>query len=155
MRLVSEEIRREIEIQAENFGIDPNLIEAIVMTESSGHPNTSRYETAFYSRYIIPLKLFAAEGMKRATSYGLMQIMYQSAIEDGYKGTAEDLLKITIGLECGVKHLRKKYEKYYTGNIDFVIAAYNAGSPRFVNGKFSNQEYVDKVHKYLKQIREV
>ena len=152
MRLVSKEIRDAIE--RTHYDIDPDLIEAIVMTESSGNPNATRYEPAFYKKYIVPLDLPEEFGKKRATSYGLMQIMYQSAIEDGYKDEAEKLLIPDVGLNWGVKHLKKKIDRYGKQDINRAIAAYNAGTPRMKDGKFVNQEYVDRVNRFLKQIKE-
>ena len=152
MRLVSKEIRDAIE--RTHYDIDPDLIEAIVMTESSGDPSATRYEPAFYKKYIVPLDLPEEFGKKRATSYGLMQIMYQSAIEDGYKDEAEKLLIPDVGLNWGTKHLKKKIARYGKQDINRAIAAYNAGSPRVKDGRFVNQEYVDLVNRFLKQIKE-
>jgi soluble lytic murein transglycosylase-like protein len=151
MRLVSKEIRDAIE--RTHYDIDPDLIEAIVMTESSGDPNATRYEPAFYERYIKPLGLPEAEGKKRATSYGLMQIMYQSAWEDGYRDSAERLLKIDVGLNWGVKHLKKKIALYGKQDINRAISAYNAGTPRMKDGKFVNQYYVDRVNEFMRKIK--
>lgn len=151
MRLVSKEIRDAIE--RTHYDVDPDLIEAIVMTESSGNPNATRYEPAFYERYIKSLGLPEEEGRKRATSYGLMQIMYQSAWEDGYRDNVERLLMIDVGLNWGVKHLLKKIKKYGQQDINRAISAYNAGNVRIKDGHFENQYYVDRVNRYLEQIR--
>jgi soluble lytic murein transglycosylase-like protein len=154
MRLVSENIRRMIEVVADKYSINPDLIEAMVIKESSGNAMAIRYEPAFYRNYIVKLNLPEDEGKKRATSYGLLQIMYQSAIEDGFKSIAEDLLIPNVGLEWGVKHLSKKIAKYGKEDINRAIAAYNAGNVRKMkDGKFVNQYYVDRVNRYLEQIR--
>jgi soluble lytic murein transglycosylase-like protein len=144
-----------IEAAAGKYGIDPDLVEAMVMTESSGRPQATRYEPAFYQRYIVPLDLPEAEGKKRATSWGLLQIMGQSAREDGYKGEIEALLDIHAGLEWGVRHLAKKIKRYGEDDINRAVAAYNAGNVRIVpeTGKFVNQSYVDRVNGFLKKIK--
>ena len=156
MRLVKPEIRNAIEPIADRYQIDPDLIEAMVIKESSGIPTATRYEPDFYKRYIVPLKVPEIEGKKRATSYGLLQVMFQSAIEDGYKGIAEDLLLIETGLEWGVKHLLKKIKKYGQVTLDDAISAYNAGNVRKdAHGKYLNQYYVDTVHKYLRYLSKI
>jgi soluble lytic murein transglycosylase-like protein len=154
MRLVSKEIRDAIERCP--YDVDPDLIEAIIMRESSGNPNVKdRYEPGFYKQYIVKMGLPETEGRKRATSYGLMQIMYQSAIEDGYQGSPEVLRQIDVGINWGVRHLRKKIKFYGVQDINRAIAAYNAGSPRWKDGKFVNQGYVDGVNGFLKKIKGV
>jgi hypothetical protein len=78
--------------------------------------------------------------------------MGQVARELGFQGSFYSLLEPIVGLEWGCKKLSRCYERY--GANDDGIAAYNAGSPRKENGKYVNQEYVDKVLGLLKRIRE-
>lgn len=153
MRLVSEKTRILIEAVADKYQIDPDLIEAMVMRESSDTTGATRYEPGFNAQYITRLKLPDDEGKKRSTSYGLLQIMYQSAIEDGFKGVAEDLIIPEIGLEWGVKHFSGKIKKYGQKDINRAISAYNAGNVRMKDGKFVNQYYVDRVNEYLRKIK--
>ncbi len=161
MRLVPQLIRKTIEIKAAEFEIDPDLVEAMTMTESSGNPKATRYEPNFYKTYIQPMlhqnALTPDEAIGRATSWGLMQVMGQVAREKGFKGAwrDEELFEPAIGLHWGLKHLKHFMDKYPM-NADAAIASYNAGSPRIgENGKYVNQNYVDKVRKYLNQIKEV
>jgi len=154
--MVSPELRTKIEEAARIHGLDPDLVHAFVLTESSGNPRATRYEPAFYRRYIAPhiSKYTESEAKGRATSFGLMQIMGQVAREIGYKGTFEDLLKSEMGLDWGCKYLKRQLVKYAG---DGAIAAYNAGSPRRTDtGKsFRNQAYVDKVLNYYKELKKV
>lgn len=132
-----------------------NLITAIVSVESGFNPAAIRYEPAFYARYILggmfkPIYPCSkeTEAHARATSWGLMQVMGQTARERGFSGTfLSELCYPASGLYWGCKHLdylRSKYEK--THGMEGVVAAYNAGSPRKNHmGKFINQAYVEKV----------
>lgn len=151
--MVKPEIRALIEVAAKGYGLDPDLVEAEVMQESSGKVVCSRYEDAFWNHYIVPMKLEFQEGKDRATSWGLMQIMLQVAREYGFAGTPQELMDPTTNLDYGCKHLRNKIRRY--GRVDKGIAAYNAGSAIYKQGTttFVNQAYVDSVMNYLKQIK--
>lgn len=149
--MLSQAIKSTIKIRSEEFGIDPALTTAFVMVESSGNPTATRYEPNFYKRYILPLKLPPPEGTKRATSWGLMQLMGQVAREKGFKGEFEELFEPATGLYWSLKHLKHFINKY-APNLDDAIASYNAGSPRKTKeGNYVNQVYVDKIHKHLDQ----
>jgi soluble lytic murein transglycosylase-like protein len=153
--MVKPEIRAIIEKKAREFELDPDLIEAFCMTESSGNPQAVRYEPGFYKRYIMPMHLEEKEGKGRATSYGLMQIMGEVAREYGFKDDFERLFNPEIGLEYSLKHLKRFIKKYESKGIDYAMAAYNAGTPKVDDlGRFHNQEYVDKVHKFLERIKD-
>ena len=155
--MITPEIRKEIENAAFKYGLDPDYVEAHIMVESSGEPQKTRFEPAFYKTYIQPLliknNLSPAESRGRATSYGLLQIMGQVARELGLEGNFNDLLTVSVGLEWGCKKLAQCYHKY-PNDIHAGISAYNCGTPRLLkNGKLKNQEYVDKVLGFLKQIK--
>jgi soluble lytic murein transglycosylase-like protein len=151
--MVKQEIRDVIELKAKAFELNADMIEGFCMTESSGNPLATRYEPAFYKKYIVPMNLPEDEGRGRATSYGLMQIMGEVAREYGFKGKFEELFTPETGLEYALKHLTHFIRKYNTKGLDYAIASYNAGSPRFRDdGKFSNQVYVDRIHKFWSQI---
>lgn len=157
---ISQEIKEAIEKAAKDACLDADLVLAFVMTESSGNPKATRYEPAFYKRYVQPLlgktkDLTPKELAGRATSWGLMQIMGQVAREHGFKGQFEELFVPEIGLKWSLKHLCHYIDKYPDG-LDMAIAAYNAGTPKKTDtGKsFRNQAYVDKVLGYLKQIKD-
>lgn len=151
--MVKPEIRLEIEKAAARHGLDPDYIEAHVMTESSGNPKATRFEHRFYDHYILPQAIRDQnEARGRATSFGLLQIMGQVARELGFKGEFKDLCGIVGGLEWGCMKLARCYTKYRS-DINKGISAYNCGTPKIKNGKLVNQEYVDKVNGFLKQIR--
>lgn len=151
--MITPEIRKVIEDKAIEFELDPDLIQAFVMAESSGKPDAYRYEDAFYHHYTEPMNFSEDEEKGRATSYGLMQIMGQVARELGFKGEFIELFDPATGLDYSLKHLKRFIKKYQTQGLDYAIASYNAGSPRFKNGHFVNQEYVNRIYKYLKEIK--
>ncbi len=148
--MITQAIKNIIKIRAEEFGIDPDLITAFVIVESSGNPRATRYEANFYKHYIVPMGIKdSAEAMGRATSYGLMQIMGQVAREKGFKGKFEELFDPATNLFWCLKHL-KGFIKKYAPNLDDAIASYNAGSPRKDElGKYRNQVYVDRIKSHL------
>ena len=147
----------EIERAAAEFGVDPDLVRAIVMTESAGDPWAIRFEPAFYDRYIVGNKDYAkasaTERMAAATSWGLMQVMGAVARERGFRGRyLSELCEPIVGLRYGVKHFYHFLAKYRDQNK--AVAAYNAGSARYKpGGGFVNQDYVDKVLGWLAKIK--
>lgn len=148
------DIKQHIKAAALQHGLDPALVEAIVLTESSGNPAATRYEPEFYRRYIQRDYKDPVDGAQRATSWGLMQIMGQVAREAGFKGSFQELLGVECGLNWGCKKLAQCVKKWAHLGLDHAIAAYNAGTPVCNNGNFRNQGYVDKVHKNLKKVKE-
>jgi soluble lytic murein transglycosylase-like protein len=147
------EIITAISKAADMYGLDKDLVTAIVMTESSGDPNATRYEPAFYKKYIQPHYKDELDGKRRATSWGLMQIMGQVARELGYKGPFNQLLSPDTGLEWGCAKLRQCMKKWGGVSQNHAIAAYNAGTPRMKGLVFANQNYVDKVNKNLSKVK--
>lgn len=139
-----------IEKVALQFGYDPDLIEAIVIKESSGNAFAARYEPAwkyFYSPSIFAKKLgitFVTEMNHQATSWGLMQVMGSVARELGYDSHLPGLVIPEVSLTYGIRQL-VRVGRLFSG--DDQIAAYNAGAPRKdANGRYVNQKYVDDVN---------
>lgn len=151
------------------------LVEAMVLTESGGDIYAWKVEPSY--RYLwdiskrAPFRALTAaeitsekapadfpllvgiesrdtEWWGQQASWGPLQLMGAVAREYGYKKSFPALCSIDDGLSCGIHHLVKLRDRF---NAKFgwpgVVAAYNAGSPRFMgDGKtFVNQEYVDKV----------
>ncbi len=72
-------------------GLDPALVCAIIEQESTWNPHAIRYESAFFAKYVAPLFTnnkveppTNTEAHSRAISWGLMQVMGQSAREMGF-----------------------------------------------------------------------
>ena len=136
--------------------IDPDLIEAIVMTESSGRPDAFRYEPNFYAKYVREGDYPKVQHKELSTSWGLMQVMGLVAWEMGLKkDIALTLCTIEGGLKYGIRHLKRFMDKYEKagGDGNDAIAAYNAGSARKKDGKYVNQQYVDKVTKRFNELK--
>jgi soluble lytic murein transglycosylase-like protein len=119
--------RSQILKAAEFHNVDPDLIEAIVWQESSGYPSAYRYEPAYWERYCKNDPRFAHEEPRRiAASYGLMQLMYPTALSLGYTGTPEGLFEIEVNLDLGTKLVAQLLQRYH-GQRLLALAAYNGG----------------------------
>lgn len=78
-------------------------------------------------------------------SLGLMQIMGSTARSPlNYDGNLLKLLNIGINLHYGTKYLSWIRKRFKINDWEAIASAFNAGSPRMVNGRYSNQSYVDK-----------
>ncbi len=117
--------------KANKYGVDENLIKAIIRTESNYNIYAMRREPHIED-----------------TSWGLMQVLLRTAQEVLNKPdlSANDLLKPEINIEAGTKYFKQKLVTY-KGNIKHALSAYNAGSVRFKDNKYINQDYVDKTYR--------
>jgi soluble lytic murein transglycosylase-like protein len=82
------------------YHVDPELIEAVVQTESHGNPSA----------------------VSRRGAQGLMQLVPETAYQMGVK----DAFDPKQNLDGGVRYLQTLLERY-NGNLDKALAAYNAG----------------------------
>lgn len=95
--------------------LDPILVEAVVVKESSGNTDAFRFEPDFYNRYLKLSKDWEwarkkyANPRRISSSFGLMQVMFPVAVEDGYpKADPPEWLFIPeVGLEYGCRRLRR------------------------------------------------
>ena len=120
----------DVEKYATFYNLPPALVMAVISQESAFNPYAKRYESK-YDCY----------------SYGLMQILYVTAKDLGYKGEPEELLNVDVNLDYGCKYLAKQYKRY-NQNLTDTISSYNAGSVKIINEQYSNQDYVNKVLSY-------
>ena len=80
-------------IKEENkpYGFDPVLLLAIVEQESDFDETSSRMENKFKERYLKHLQtLSTTSAILLSTSYGLMQTLGESLLEDGYMEFFQD-----------------------------------------------------------------
>jgi soluble lytic murein transglycosylase-like protein len=140
---------RMIDQIATAHGLDWKLVTSIVQVESQGNPTAHRFEPNFkwFHQVIEHAKCnhctVETEQKGQAFSYGLMQVMGATARATGYSGPLADLFDPKVNLDVGCKFLKGLLSKY---EMKDAIAAYNAGTPRKKeDGKYVNQEYVDKV----------
>lgn len=129
--------------------VNADLVRAIIEVESGGQFLAVRFEPDW--RYLLRPELYAqrlrittaTETKLQQFSWGLMQLMGSVARELGFTGYLTQLCEPETNLHYGCKKLAALLAKY--PDPTDAIAAYNAGSPRMVNGKYDNQGYVDKV----------
>lgn len=131
--------------------LQPEMILAIIETESDGNPYAATYH-ANYSWINMQTKRPAdchpnTESVQQRMAWGLMQIMGATARNIGFEGWLTELTIPVVNIAIGMKYLAGLSERYLESDgIDGVIAAYNAGSPKkTADGKYRNQAYVDKV----------
>lgn len=125
----------EIERAAETFRLYPALIAAVIAAESGGHSDKKTLEKQGFF------------------VYGLMQVRGATAdlmAQEGlmpYVGDWERLIEPEQSIMYGSAYLRWQRDRY-AGKLNrdrWMLAAYNAGTAFYQNGKFTNQGYVDKV----------
>ncbi len=144
---------------APRFGLDPDIVCAMVTVESYGNNWAVRFEPKY--KYLeLPLSKWAAnistseeteENMQKS-SFGLMQVMGGVARQYGFYGHLANLCDPTTGLYYGCKHLKAKFDRYKEERD--AVAAYNAGSvSKLKDGSYTNQGYVDKVFKRVDYLR--
>jgi hypothetical protein len=99
-----------------------------------------RYEPGFWDRYLAGKPEWAPpsehpaclEAHKRrvSASYGIVQVMYPTAVELGFGGEPEALFEPSRSLHYGAKLLRKKLDGPAKGDMRDALAAYNTGRAR-------------------------
>lgn len=151
LEMYGEQIRSSI--QTLNFTAVHELVVAgMILQESRGNPFAIRFEPAFFERYLRGKHFPPPRGVSadtersgRAWSWGLMQVMGETARNEGFKGSFfAELCVPSAGIYWGLKHLQTKYIRYFdTDGWAGVLAAYNAGSPRYdPDNQLVNDHYV-------------
>lgn len=131
---------------ATKYELDTALVCAVVEQETGGTWDqfSSRYEEAFYQRYIAdevdgnpvyrvsipddPIRSRATEARQRAMSWGLLQIMGQTAREFGFTGRyLSSLCDADSGLDVGCRKLQRCF-RLNPGDTNAALESYNGGS---------------------------
>lgn len=131
------EIERAIESSAKKYGVDADLIRAIIKTESNFNPNV----------------------VSSAGAKGLMQLMPENCKEYG----VVDPFDIEENIDAGTRHIKEYIDKY-DGDIQMGLMAYNGGPTRMKNRGVNSiddiykmpketQNYVPKVMKYYNEYK--
>lgn len=145
------EYRKDIEVVASLRQIDPDLVEAIVLVESSGQADAFRHEPGFWKKYLADNPRYAGKNPRRvSSSYGLMQIMYPTAVDLGFRHDPEMLFLPGVNLDYGTKYL-KSLLTWADGNVERAVRAYNGGKGGA--NKPITAPYWRKVQKALAQIK--
>ena len=132
---------------AQQFAVRADILHAQVLQESNGDTFAFRYEKAYFERYIRnrPNVAGARYGPLAACSYGLLQIMLETALEHGFSEEPERLFIPTIGLTWGVRYFRRLLDKY-SGDYEGALIAYNGGPGVVKRGRpYATQAYADAV----------
>ena len=116
---------------ANRYDVDPALVKAVIMAESSYNPMA----------------------VSKKGAIGLMQLMPKTAAALG----VEDCLNPEHNINGGVKYL-KKLLKRFEGDLELALAAYNAGSNKVkkyqgVPPYKTTQRFVKKVFQYYQQYK--
>jgi soluble lytic murein transglycosylase-like protein len=136
--------REEIELAASEHGLNADLVEAVVLTESSGRADAFRYEPDFYRRYLQGKPEWVGKNPRRvASSYGLMQVMFTTAQQYGFNFEPELLFLPYRNLDYGCRHLAALLQ-WSRGNVRQALAAYNGGK-----GNWKAQQPQDYAAKVL------
>lgn len=101
-----------IRLSAEKYDLDPNLIFATIMVESSGNTYAVRQEPRIND-----------------ASYGLGQLLYGTARGIGYRGTPEGLFDPAVNIDLIAKYHKRNFDHYKELNPVELTIAYNTGSP--------------------------
>lgn len=112
--------------------LSAEIVLGIIERESSFNCWSIRYEPGFLLRYVAPQykagKLNATETYARSFSWGLMQIMGQTAREFGFVGEfLSELSDPEIGIEWGCRKLVGCLRKA-EGDMSKALEAYNGGA---------------------------
>ena len=137
----------DIKFYAERANIDPILVTAVVLTESNGKAHAYRYEDGYYHAYIEHNTKYKDMSKDRiSASYGLMQIMFLTAVDYGFPihSAPEELFLPATNLIYGCKILRSLLT-WAGGDVNKALCAYNGGRGATAREPYPNQAYADKV----------
>lgn len=123
-----------IQRAAATWGLDPDLLGAMIWQESRGDPLAARFEPGVAD-----------------TSYGLMQVLLGTARSLGFAGSVQDMLDPETNIGLGAQYLRSRFDLY--PDFRLAVASYNSGSPIPRNGRLLNEGYVNDVRAHLAALK--
>lgn len=101
---------------------------ATVATESSGNPESYRYEPGYEKRYVKGKpnynQYYEKYGEGASASYGLGQVMYPTAVDLGYEGDPEGLYDPATSLSYAAKYIKRNQ----AATPEEIATLYNTGS---------------------------
>ncbi len=97
---------------AEENGLDPYLVSALIRQESEFNPSAVSHSNALGLMQLLP-----STGKGEARQLGLK----------GY--TTDSLFKPDVNIELGTRYFRKMVD-HFNGQVEYALAAYNAGDNR-------------------------
>jgi soluble lytic murein transglycosylase-like protein len=148
-----EDLIKVVLAAALNADIDPALACAVVSHESSWDTWAVRYEPAFFERYVLSMKgLNPTEMQLRAMSFGLFQIMGQTAREQGFDGRYLTELCDPVNVNQGCRKLKRCLESE-AGDVRNALLKFNGGGdahyPEAVLGHYQDFAYMNSATRKL------
>ena len=128
---VNQHFRKLIQQAAKRHGLEPAMIKAIIMAESSFNPNA----------------------VSNRGAQGLMQLMPQTAESLG----VADAFDPGNNIDAGARYFRQLLN-HFRGDTELALAAYNAGIQNVLNHKGippykATKTYVEKVLTYYEHYK--
>lgn len=134
------DIHKHVLILSDEFKVRADIVLSIIEVESSNNKDAIRFEPKLYERLLKMKKInghvpnpptYTTELISRATSWGLMQILGESARTLlNYKSRyLSSLLDIEINIANGCK-LLYKYLEMSDFNYDEALLLYNGGADK-------------------------
>jgi soluble lytic murein transglycosylase-like protein len=116
------------------FGLRPDLIAAVCEQESDWNPWAMRFEPEFLTAYVPPAITNDTERIARACSWGLMQVMGQTAREAGFSYPfLSGLCEPENGMEVGCRVLLNKLN-HAGGVLENALLLWNGGGNKAYPG---------------------
>jgi soluble lytic murein transglycosylase-like protein len=114
-----------IRTHSEAHGLDPSLVKAVMIAESNGNPNA----------------------VSNKGARGLMQIMPGT----GQLLDLQNPFDPSENIQAGAKYLKQLHE-LFKGNLELVLAAYNAGPSRVIQNNMAVPA-IDETLNYVKRVK--
>lgn len=114
-----------IRTHSEAHGLDPSFVKAVMIAESNGNPNA----------------------VSNKGARGLMQIMPGT----GHLLDLQNPFDPSENIQAGAKYLRQLHD-LFKGNLELVLAAYNAGPNRVIQNNMAVPE-IDETLNYIKRVK--
>lgn len=123
----------QVKYQARLYGIDPALACAVVEQESAWNVWAIRYEPAFYTHYVASqVNLSDTERTARAISWGLFQMMGQTARGRGFKNQfLSSLCDPDFGIPTGCEFLAHLLQTHNNDQHAALLAWNGGGNPAY------------------------
>jgi len=149
--MITTPYRHQIEGAGHEHGLDPDLIEALVICESIGCADAFRFERGFYLQYLKDNPKYAGHNPRRiASSYGLCQVMFTTAQLFDYPYEEPEYLFIpAINLEYGCRILGDLLE-WADGDAMKALAGYNGGK-----GGWTSKDPQDYCKRVIRKFEEI